>query len=78
MSRPRNLRWAGWKTTERLEPEFWDALADVARQRGISISQLAWRINAARHPDESLSSAIRVFLVAHYRAIFEGREKPAD
>jgi predicted DNA-binding ribbon-helix-helix protein len=34
--RPRNLYRNGWKTSVRLEPEFWDALADVARETGLS------------------------------------------
>ena len=66
---PRTVRLEGWRTTVRLEPAFWDALADVAQQQGISIHQLVARLNAARHSDEALSSAIRVFLLTHYRAI---------
>ena len=64
---PRNIYWNGWRTSARLEPEFWDALAEVARHHGMPLGELAAQINADRQPDEALSSAIRVFVLTHYR-----------
>lgn len=73
---PRTVRWNGWKTSMRLEPEFWDALVDVADQQGISTGELVWRINA-QQSDERLTPAIRLFLMEHYRRIAESKQRRA-
>lgn len=55
------------RTTLRLEPAIWHALADVAKQRGKSIHDLVTEI-AGSNPEPNLSSAVRVFIVEFYRA----------
>ena len=55
------------RTTLRLEPAIWDALADVANQRGQSIHDLVTEI-AGNDPEPNLSSAVRVYIVEFYRA----------
>ena len=50
-----------------LEREFWDGLKEIAVGRGVSVSALVTSINSEqRHGN--LSSAVRVFVLRHYRA----------
>ncbi|MBN2629685.1 MAG: ribbon-helix-helix domain-containing protein [Rhodobacteraceae bacterium] len=57
----------GHRTSVSLEPAFWDALRAIAAEKGETINALAARIDAGRTGDEGLASAIRVFVLAHYR-----------
>ena len=57
----RSVLVAGHRTSVSLEPEFWEALRDVAATRGMSLNQLVSEIDAER--DGNLSSAIRVFVL---------------
>ncbi len=66
----RSLSIAGHRTSLSLEPEFWSALAGVARKRGLSIAGLVGEIDRTRKGG-SLSSAVRVFLLAE---AFSGQE----
>jgi predicted DNA-binding ribbon-helix-helix protein len=45
-----------------LEPEFWDALKEAARQERKTLAELVGDIDQARGP-RNLSSAIRVWLL---------------
>ncbi len=60
----RSLTIAGHRTSVTLEAEFWQALRDICRARGVSINQLATRIDAERG-ERGLSSALRVFVLLH-------------
>jgi predicted DNA-binding ribbon-helix-helix protein len=64
----RSLTLHGHRTSVSLEPAFWDAFRDIAIDRGIPLNQLAVEIDDARSGDEGLASAIRVFVLNHYRA----------
>jgi len=61
--RKRSVLIAGHATSVSLEDAFWDALAAIARTRGVSINQLVTEIDQRR--DGNLSSAIRVFVLAN-------------
>jgi predicted DNA-binding ribbon-helix-helix protein len=50
-----------------LENQFWDALREIAKERGASLRDLVATIKAERRKG-NLSSAIRVFVVEHYGA----------
>jgi predicted DNA-binding ribbon-helix-helix protein len=63
----RSLTIAGHRTSISLEEAFWTALQDVARIRGIPVSTLISGIDAARGRT-NLSSAIRVYLLEHFRS----------
>jgi predicted DNA-binding ribbon-helix-helix protein len=65
----RSVAIAGHRTSVSLEAPFWEALREIARQRGVSIPTLVGEIDAARGP-QNLSSAIRVFVL---RAVQGGR-----
>ncbi|TAG21965.1 MAG: aryl-sulfate sulfotransferase [Rhodobacterales bacterium] len=63
-----SLTLHGHRTSISLEPEFWDAFRQIAAERGLPINQLAAEIDDARTGDAGLASAIRVFVLDHYRA----------
>ena len=66
----RSVTIAGHRTSVALEPEFWDALKEVADARALSISALIAEIDATRleAPDaRNLSRAIRLYLFRYYR-----------
>jgi predicted DNA-binding ribbon-helix-helix protein len=56
----------GHKTSVSLEDAFWSTLKDIARERGDTLSQLIATIDKERKQG-NLSSAIRLFVLAHYR-----------
>ena len=56
----------GHKTSVSLENEFWDGLCEIARRERLTPSALVERIAHGRKSD-NLSSAIRVFVVGHFR-----------
>jgi predicted DNA-binding ribbon-helix-helix protein len=64
----RSLDVAGHRTSVSLEAPFWEALADIARERKLSLAALVAEIDRRRAPETNLSSAIRVFVLARYRA----------
>ena len=63
-----SLTLHGHRTSISLEPEFWDAFRAIAAERDTPINQLAAQIDDARKGDSGLASAIRVFVLNHYRA----------
>ncbi len=65
----RSVTVAGHPTSVSLEAAFWDALRDLARQRGVSVHSLIGEIDTGRGA-QNLSSAIRVFVL---RAVQSGR-----
>lgn len=52
-----------------LEDEFWDAFRKIAARKGIGINALANEIDASRGPHAGLASAIRVYVLNHYRGV---------
>ncbi len=63
----RSIVIAGHKTSVSLEDAFWDALKEIATVRSATLSQVVAGIDAARSQG-NLSSAIRLFVLEHYRA----------
>ena len=55
------------KTSISLEEEFWNGLKDVARARQMKLTELISAIRRCRQGN--LSSAVRVFVFDHYRAL---------
>jgi predicted DNA-binding ribbon-helix-helix protein len=73
----RSIRAGARKFSVSLEDEFWDAFKQIAAARNIELSELVGAINKERqHPN--LSSAIRVFVLDHYRALAERRVDQAN
>jgi predicted DNA-binding ribbon-helix-helix protein len=63
----RSIVIAGHKTSVSLEDQFWDALREIATARGVSPATLVSTIDSDRQHN-NLSSAIRLFVLDHYRA----------
>lgn len=64
----RSLTLRGHRTSVSLEDAFWRAFRDIAEAEGKTLNALAAEIDAARGIDCGLASAIRVYILAHYRA----------
>jgi predicted DNA-binding ribbon-helix-helix protein len=62
----RSIVIAGHPTSISLEDDFWKALKDIAKQRGETLSDAVAAIDQTRRGG-NLSSAIRVFVLDHYR-----------
>lgn len=62
----RSIVVAGHKTSVSLEDAFWHALKDIAREKGQSLRSLVAEVDAGRHGG-NLSSAVRLFVLDHYR-----------
>jgi predicted DNA-binding ribbon-helix-helix protein len=72
----RSIVIAGHKTSVSIEDPFWTALKDIAQSRRQSLAELIGAIDGARqigNDTGNLSSAIRVFVLDHYR----GRDPPS-
>jgi predicted DNA-binding ribbon-helix-helix protein len=62
-----SLTLHGHRTSVSLEQAFWAGFRDIADAQGITINALAAQIDAGRSGDEGLASAIRVYVLNHYR-----------
>lgn len=59
----------GHQTSISLEPEFIDALHDIANAQKRSIASIIESIDDTRTPDTNLSSAIRIWILKQYQKI---------
>ena len=64
----RSLTLRGHRTSVSLEEEFWQAFRDIAAQEGKPLNALAAEIDEASGVETGLASAIRLFVLRHYRA----------
>jgi predicted DNA-binding ribbon-helix-helix protein len=62
----RSIVIAGHKTSVSLEDAFWRGLKDIAGTRDMTLSELVAAIDSERRHG-NLSSAIRLFVLDHYR-----------
>lgn len=63
----RSVTIRGHRTSVSLERPFFEALHDIAAERNLPFAALVAHIDAERSNDENLSSALRVFVLDHYR-----------
>jgi predicted DNA-binding ribbon-helix-helix protein len=63
----RSIVIAGHKTSVSLEDAFWKGLKEIASGRNMTLSDLVATIDGGRRQG-NLSSAIRLFVLDHYRA----------
>jgi predicted DNA-binding ribbon-helix-helix protein len=68
----RSVVIAQHKTSVSLEAAFWKGFTEIAATRNVRVSDLAATVNKGRQPG-GLSSAIRLFVLDHYRAKVDGR-----
>ncbi len=57
---------SGHQTSITLEPEFLDALKQIANTRSVSIASIICEIDNKRNADTNLSSAIRVWILNQF------------
>ena len=62
----RTITIDGHKTSVTLEDEFWMGLREIARRKNATLRSLITQIDDARIRN-NLSSAIRVFVLNHFR-----------
>lgn len=63
----RSLTLRGHRTSVSLEAAFWEAFREIAAAEGVPLNALAARIDEGRADEAGLASAIRVFILNHYR-----------
>ena len=63
----RSIVIAGHKTSVSLEDAFWRGLKEIAMGRDLTLSEMVSAIDSGR-AQGNLSSAIRLFVLDHYRA----------
>lgn len=63
----RSIVIAGHKTSVSLEDAFWQGLKEIANGRALTLSDVVASIDTVR-THGNLSSAIRLFVLDHYRA----------
>lgn len=63
----RSVTISSHRTSISLERPFWDGLKEIACSEKISVNELVRRIDATRETDGNLSSAIRVYVLAHFK-----------
>jgi predicted DNA-binding ribbon-helix-helix protein len=64
----RSIVIAGRKTSVSLEDAFWRGLKEIASARHVTLASLIAGIDSGRG-NGNLSSAIRLFVLDHYRAM---------
>jgi predicted DNA-binding ribbon-helix-helix protein len=62
----RSVTVAGHRTSITLEAAFWDSLREIADSQNKSVNTLIAEID--RQQPENLSSALRVFILTHYKS----------
>ncbi|MCW5680735.1 MAG: ribbon-helix-helix domain-containing protein [Xanthobacteraceae bacterium] len=67
----RSIVIAGHKTSVSLEDAFWDALKQIAHERKVTLSDVVQEVDQKRKQG-NLSSAIRLFVLDHFRANYSG------
>jgi predicted DNA-binding ribbon-helix-helix protein len=74
----RSVVIAGHKTSVSLEDAFWKGLKEIARCRNSPLAELVAVIDSERK-HSNLSSAIRLFVLGHYRSMIDGAagERPS-
>jgi predicted DNA-binding ribbon-helix-helix protein len=62
----RSILVGGHKTSVSLEDAFWNGMKEISGQRSMTLSELVREIDTNRHQG-NLSSAIRLFVLDHFR-----------
>jgi predicted DNA-binding ribbon-helix-helix protein len=68
----------GHKTSVNLQEPFWQAIREIAETRGVSATSLVTEIDDNRKGSGNLSSALRVFVLTHFRSFAPQRIAPHE
>ncbi len=71
----RSIKVAGHRTSTSLEPEFWQALQEIAGFKNSSMAELIDVVDRKRGTT-NLSSALRCYILAHYRSLANHTKGP--
>ncbi len=63
----RSVVVGGHKTSVSLEEAFWSSMKEISAERAMTLSELVGEVDAARQQG-NLSSAIRLFVLDHFRS----------
>ena len=63
----RSLTLRGHRTSVSLEDDFWRAFREIAEEKSLAINELAAQIDAKRDMETGLATAIRLYVLRHYR-----------
>ena len=63
----RSVTIDGHRTSISLEAEFWQALAEIAAERERPLARLIGEVDKREGRAQNLSSALRLYVLAHYR-----------
>ena len=66
----RSVVIGGHKTSVSLEEPFWTDLKQIAHAQHVTLSALVAQIDGTRDEQSNLSSAIRLFVLHHFRRLF--------
>src|SRR5215475_5405003 len=67
----RSIVVGGHKTSVSLEGPFWTSMKEISQQLSVTLSELVSEIDANRQ-QSNLSSAIRLFVLDHFKSRSEG------
>ena len=74
----RSVLVRGHKTSISLEEPFWNGLKDIAASRGQPLTAVLQRVDLDRQDNSNLSSAVRLFVLEHYRDQARSAAKPEN
>jgi predicted DNA-binding ribbon-helix-helix protein len=63
----RSVTLAGHRTSVALEPEFWDAVTELAARHGLTLAGFVAEVDSARPARRPLASALRVAVLLALR-----------
>ncbi len=64
----RNVTIGAHRTSVRLEPDMWNGLREICRREHVSIHDIATVVAVRKPANSSLTAAMRVFVMAYFRA----------
>lgn len=64
----RNVTIGVHRTSVRLEPDMWNGLREICRREHVSIHDIATVVAVRKPANTSLTAAIRIFVMAYFRA----------
>ncbi len=64
----RNITIRSHRTSVRLEPDMWEGLREICRREHTTMHGICTAIAERKAPNTSLTAAIRVFVMAYFRA----------
>ncbi len=65
----RSLTLKGHRTSVTLEDDFWRAFRSIASEKAVAVNTLAAEIDAERGTESGLATAIRIYILRHYRVM---------